>query len=113
MGSRELYLWVSAPQDKAVLEQVEILCDDQPLALHRLDARPAGIARSPYRLPAPWSGEWYFSLPESALQCLAGAHQVSLVVRLAGGNAEDRFHSKPGATQPLGAFAAHHADPTQ
>jgi len=112
MGSRELYLWVSAPQDRGPVQHLEVLCDDQVLALERLDARPAGLSRSPYPAPAPWSGQWYFSLPESALQCFASARGAAVVTRLAG-DVEDRFVSKPGAMRALAAFAAHHANPLQ
>jgi len=112
MGSRELYLWASVPQDKGSVQHMEILCDDQPLALRRLEGRPTGVSRSPYPLPAPWSSEWYFSLPDGALQCLAGARTVSVVAQLSG-EVEDRFHSWPDAVKSLAAFASHHANPLQ
>ena len=109
MGEHGLYLWVSTPQDQGLTRAVEVLCDGEPLALPRLEARPASLSRGPYRLVAPWSIERYFALPERALQCLAHAHIVTVVAQQP--EREDLFDSDSAGLKALAGFATHHANP--
>ncbi len=111
MGNRELYLWVSVPQDDGTPSSVQVLCGDEPLALTALhrDLARLQISRAPYASVAPWSGDWYFRLPDAALGCLASAQRMSIEskVEAKDGNRTDRFLSKDGDLKGFAAFAAH------
>ena len=53
---------------------------------HRSDSRARAC------LPVPWNLQWYFQLPDDALDCLAGARAVALETYGANG--------APGAIPP-------------
>lgn len=80
MGTRKLYLWMSAPSIEGANLQPQLLCDGQPLALPALDSDMShiGLSSVPYPSPVPWNMQWYFQLPRPALDCLAGARQIAL-----------------------------------
>ena len=80
MGTRTLYLWMSAPSIQGAGLQPQLLCDGQPLALPALDSDIShiGLSSVPYPSPVPWNMQWYFQLPRPALDCLAGAQKVAL-----------------------------------
>jgi hypothetical protein len=120
MGARDLFLWVSTPQEQGQLTQPQVLCNGQPLDLQPLsqDSAAAGpnakagdnvalvggssgapvkvdlsklnLSRAPYEAPVPWSTQWYFRLPADSLKCLADAEGISLEVRDADGG-PDQF----------------------
>jgi hypothetical protein len=120
MGARDLFLWVSTPQEQGQLTQPQVLCNGQPLDLQPLsqDSGAAGVhakpgdnvalvggssgapvkvdlaqlqlSRAPYEAPVPWSTQWYFRLPADSLKCLADADGISLEVRDADGG-PDQF----------------------
>ncbi len=120
MGARDLFLWVSTPQEQGQLTQLQVLCNGQPLDLQPLsqDGAAAGVhaktgdnvtlvggssgapvkvdlsqlqlSRAPYEAPVPWSTQWYFRLPADSLKCLADADGISLEVRDADGG-PDQF----------------------
>lgn len=111
MGNRELYLWVSVPQDGGVPANVQVLCDDRPLELARvrLDLGALQLSRAPYEPIAPWSGDWYFRLPDAALACLAGAQRVTVAAHYQGEKAppDDRFLAKAPDARGFAEFSAH------
>src|SRR6185312_13616440 len=111
MGNRELYLWVSVPQDNGTPSAVRVLCAGQPLELTsvQLDLARLQISRAPYPQVAPWSGTWYFRLPDAALGCLASSRSISIesTINDKDGERTDRFLSQPGDSQAFAAFAAH------
>jgi hypothetical protein len=113
MGARSLYLWISTPQDNGAAEHLQVLCDGQSLALDQasLNLQQVGLSRTPYAPSAPWSAEHYFALPESALQCLAGAQQVSVVAQLQSGT-QDRFSADASRLRGVVAFATRRSSPT-
>ena len=80
MGTRTLYLWMSAPSIEGAKLQPQLLCDGQPLTLPELDSDMShiGLSSVPYASPVPWNVQWYFQLPRPALDCLAGAQKVAL-----------------------------------
>jgi len=120
MGARDLFLWVSTPQEQGQLTQPQVLCNGQPLDLQPLsqDGAAAGVhaktgdnvalvggssgapvkvdlsqlqlSRAPYEAPVPWSTQWYFRLPADSLKCLADADGISLELRDADGG-PDQF----------------------
>jgi hypothetical protein len=111
MGNRELYLWVSVPQDNGPVSNVSVLCDGRPLDLSeaRLDPQQLQLSRPPYPRVAPWSGDWYFRLSDAGLKCLAGAHGMAVESHVKGetGESDDRFAAEGGELGKFAAFAAH------
>lgn len=111
MGNRQLYLWVSVPNDNGMPASVRVLCGDRPLELARarLDLARLQLSRRPYAPVAPWSGDWYFELPQPALDCLAGAQSVTVESRIedANGGHTERFAAQAADVRGFAAFAAH------
>jgi len=114
MGTHGLYLWVSVPQDAGTPASVRVLCDDQPLELTpaRSDIQAAQLSRAPYKSVAPWTSDWYFRLPESALKCLSSAQHMTVTADSTGtpGGRDDRFTADAQALRGFAAFAARHAE---
>jgi hypothetical protein len=92
MGTRTLYLWMSAPSIEGAKLQPQLLCDGQPLTLPELDSDIShiGLSSVPYPSPVPWNMQWYFQLPRPALDCLAGAQKIALETHGTNG-APERF----------------------
>jgi hypothetical protein len=92
MGTRTLYLWMSAPSAEGAKPQPQLLCDGQPLVLPALDSDIShiGLSSVPYPSPVPWNMQWYFQLPRPALDCLAGAQKIALETHGTNG-APERF----------------------
>lgn len=111
MGNREQYLWVSVPQDNGKASAVRVFCADRPLDLTavQLDMSRLQLSKPPYPPVAPWSGDWYFRLPASALGCLARAQRMAVEATIddRGGQRTDRFESQADDLQRFAAFAAH------
>jgi hypothetical protein len=110
MGNREQFLWVSVPQDNGTPSNVRVTCGGQPLELAsvRLDLAKLQISKPPYPPVAPWSGDWYFPLPDAALGCLASAQSMSIeaTIESKDGQRTDRFDSQ-GDLRGFADFAAH------
>ena len=107
MGERTLFLWVSAPQDdQGALERPEVLCDGHALTLipHTEPIREMGLSEPPYAVPAPWSAQWYFRLPQEGLECITAAKRVSLETRSAQRPAE-RFSADSTALAGVSEFS--------
>ncbi len=111
MGNREQFLWVSVPQDNGTPSNVRVTCEGQPLELTSvpLDLARLQISKPPYPAVAPWSGDWYFRLPDAALGCLASARSMSVEATIDGkdGQRTDRFNSQEGGLQGFADFATH------
>jgi len=107
MGERALFLWISAPEEGAGAEPPRVRCDDALLPLVPLaeSLRSIGLSAAPYTAPAPWSAQWYFRMPEEALECLSGAHRLTIETLTAGGVPE-RFAAGAEGLQALAQFAA-------
>jgi hypothetical protein len=107
MGERALYLWISAPQNNG-LAAPTVSCDGQPLSLQPLsgDLAEFKLSRPPYSVPAPWSAQWYFRLPQESLQCLSTAQGIALdTPATQGTTAPGRFTASGKALAALQAFA--------
>ncbi|HYK25447.1 MAG TPA: hypothetical protein VEV18_04255 [Steroidobacteraceae bacterium] len=111
MGNREQYLWVSVPQDNGTPSSVRVTCDGQPLELASvpLDLARLQLSKPPYPPVAPWSGDWYFRLPDASLGCLASARSMSIeaTIDAKDGQRTDRFNSQEGDLHRFADFAAH------
>ena len=107
MGTRTMYLWMSAPSIQGAGPQPRLLCDGQPLALPALDSDIShiGLSSVPYPSPVPWNVQWYFQLPRPALDCLAGAQKIALETHGTNGEPE-RFTVASKDLTDLKAFSS-------
>jgi hypothetical protein len=108
MGTRALYLWMSAPSIQGANLQPQLICDGQALTLSVLDSDIShiGLSSAPYPSPVPWNMQWYFQLPRTGLDCLATARNVALETHGTNGVPE-RFTVASKDLVPLKAFSSH------
>jgi hypothetical protein len=106
MGAHELFLWVSAPQVAGTLGVPKVYCGEQAVELEpaNMSLRAMGLSNPPYKLPAPWSAQWYFKLSGEVLDCLASARQLRIVTQ-AGEDPQDNFVADTEALAGLSEFA--------
>jgi hypothetical protein len=113
MGAHSLFLWVLVPED-AASSPPALRCGDEPIDLPLLSngLGALGLSQPPYDPPYPWSRQWYYTLTESALTCLAGAQVIVLEVPATDG--ATRFTAEAGKGSSgfpvLRNFAAHRDD---
>lgn len=108
MGQRTLYLWISAPQINGPLAVPKVSCDGHALSLQAVsgDLAEFKLSHPPYTVPAPWSAQWYFRLPQESLACLGAAQDITLETQAAqGGSDPERFTASGKALAALEAFA--------
>jgi hypothetical protein len=108
MGTRTLYLWMSAPSIQGANLQPQLLCDGHTVALSPLDSDIShiGLSSAPYPSPVPWNMQWYFQLPQAGLDCLAAAQNVALETHGTNGVPE-RFTVEGKDLVSIKAFSAH------
>ena len=106
MGSHEMYLWVSAPQVAGPLGVPQVFCGEEHIQLEpaNADLNAMGLSKSPYKMPAPWSVQWYFKLSGEVLDCFAQAKQLRIVTQ-AGEDPPDQFVAETQALSGLSEFA--------
>jgi hypothetical protein len=106
MGTHELYLWVSAPQVAGPLNVPKVYCGEQLIQLEpaNMSLNAMGLSVPPYKLPAPWSAQWYFKLSGEVLDCLASAPRLRVVTQ-AGQDEPDQFTAEAQALAGLSDFA--------
>jgi hypothetical protein len=82
MGKRQLYLWTALPVDIAEGSEPDIEVNGRELKLGTpaRAADAAGLRRSPYKIPTPWSAMYYYPIDDAVLETLAGA--TSLAIRV-------------------------------
>jgi hypothetical protein len=107
MGSHELYLWVSAPQVAGPLEVPKVYCGESDVSLERYEGnlKDAGLSSSPYKMPAPWSREWYFKLSGEVLDCFASATRIRVVTQVSGAE-PDSYVAEGPAISGIGTFVS-------
>ncbi|HEU4625973.1 MAG TPA: hypothetical protein VFS52_14475 [Steroidobacteraceae bacterium] len=106
MGTHELYLWISAPQGAVPLDRPQVFCGDQAIQLEpaNMSLQAMGLSEPPYKLPAPWSAQWYFKLSGEVLDCFAAASRVRIVTQ-APASEPDQFTAEGSALSGLSDFA--------
>jgi hypothetical protein len=123
MGSRALFLWVSAPRPiGTVTQQPKVWCNDQTLVLdpvgpevvktdatgvQKVDLSSMNLSKSPYDPPVPWNGQWYFKLRAEDLKCLGEANAISIETDYANGE-DHRYTGDHKDFAPLTTFANNH-----
>jgi hypothetical protein len=83
MGTRELFVWLAVPiefaeQDAAPL--VTVNGKELPLGSPGREPDFAGLRKSPYKVPTPWSSMYYFRVDETLIATLATARELSVRV---------------------------------
>jgi hypothetical protein len=83
MGTRELYVWIAVPielgeQDAAPI--VTVNGKELALGTPGRAADFAGLRKSPYRVPTPWSSMYYFRVDQALIASLAAARELSVRV---------------------------------
>jgi hypothetical protein len=81
MGTREAFLWLAVPTDPTLAESIPALnVDGSAVALGTPGRQPdfAGLAKSPYKVPAPWSVVYYFKADSDLIARLGAAHSVAI-----------------------------------
>ncbi len=108
MGSHELFLWVSAPQVAGALGVPQVFCGEAPITLEKYDgtAREMGLSTPPYKVPAPWSAQWYFKLSGEVLDCFAGATRIRVITQAAGEAEPDTYTADGPAISGLRTFVS-------
>ncbi len=78
MGTRELYLWIALPIEPAANAQPTVSIDGTALTLGAVgrDAEFAGLRKSPYRIPTPWSAMYYFKVDADLVGRLGKASEI-------------------------------------
>jgi hypothetical protein len=106
MGERALYIWM-ASQVQTPDPGPALIVDGQPLEIgepqQSLEAME--LSKPPYARPAPWSLERYYRINRAAVERLANASRLELVVRDPEGG-EVRYVTEGTALQSLTAFVA-------
>ena len=106
MGSHELFLWVSAPQAGGALSVPQVYCGDQLLPLEKLEETPKamGLSSPPYKVPAPWSAQWYFKISGEVLDCLASTSLIRITTQAADATEPDSYVAGKEAISGVSAF---------
>jgi hypothetical protein len=81
MGTRETFLWLAVPTDPTLAESVPTLdVDGSAIALGTPGRQPefAGLAKSPYKVPAPWSVMYYFKADHELVARLGAARSLTI-----------------------------------
>jgi hypothetical protein len=78
MGTRELYLWVAVPIDPAANAEPTVAVDGVALTLGTAAraADIAGLRKSPYKIPTPWSAMYYYKIDAEVVARLGQASEI-------------------------------------
>jgi hypothetical protein len=81
MGTREQFLWISVPIQLAEQDAPPVLeVNGKPLALGTPGRKPdfAGLTRSPYKIPTPWSAMFYYRADSALIDALGETSSITL-----------------------------------
>lgn len=83
MGKRDLFLWVAVPIELGEQDPAPVIAvNGKDLALAAPGRNPdsAGLTKSPYKIPTPWSSMYYFRADQDLIATLGEASQITLRV---------------------------------
>jgi hypothetical protein len=111
MGKREIFLWVAVPMDPSLRDSIPSLeVDGERVELGTAGraADFAGLAKSPYKTPAPWSELYYFRADDALMARLAAAQTIAIhsVEPAKNGTIATEYALKVGDDPRLKEFAA-------
>lgn len=110
MGQRELFLWIAVPIEPvaSAVPVIEVNGTALTLGDPGRAADFAGLHKSPYKIPTPWSAMYYFKIDADVVTRLSEA--TRLVIRVVetakSGNVKTVFAADTGADARLKDFAA-------
>jgi hypothetical protein len=84
-----------------------VYCGENAVTLERYQGslKDVGLSSPPYKMPAPWSVQWYFKLSGEVLDCFANATRLRVVTQVEGAE-PDTYIAEGAAIAGLGAFVA-------
>jgi hypothetical protein len=83
MGARELFLWVAVPIELGEQDAAPIVTvNGKELMLGAPGRVPdfAGLRKSPYKVPTPWSSMYYFRVDQALIATLGEAREITVRV---------------------------------
>lgn len=110
MGQRELFLWIAVPIEPVAnaVPVIEVNGTALTLGVPGRAADFAGLHKSPYKIPTPWSAMYYFKIDADLVTRLGEA--TRLVIRVVetakSGNVKTVFATDTGTDPRLKDFAA-------
>ena len=110
MGKRELFLWLAVPVDPALASSVPTVDVDGSALTLGTPGRAAdfaGLTKSPYKVPAPWSVLYYFKADADLITRLGNAQSLAIHMMepTKNGPVEAQFMLKTVADPRLKEFA--------
>jgi hypothetical protein len=111
MGTRESFLWLAIPVDPAGTDSTPTLeADGSAIALGAPGRKEdfAGLAKPPYKVPAPWSISYYFKVDREVIARLGAAQSLTIhmVEPTKNGPVDAQFSIRTAGDTRLGEFAA-------
>ena len=111
MGQRQLFLWIAVPVEPPTADSLpEIEVNGTPLTLGApgRSADFAGLHKSPYKIPTPWSAMYYYKVDADLVARLGEATKLTIRVleSAKSGNVKTVFTNDVGADSRLKDFAA-------
>jgi hypothetical protein len=111
MGQREPYLWIAVPVEPVAdsVPVVEVNGTRLELGAPGRSGDFAGVHKSPYKIPTPWSAMYYFKIDTAVVAKLGEATTLNIRVLELGkdGPIETLFATEVAADSRLKDFAAH------
>jgi hypothetical protein len=83
MGTRELFVWIAVPIELGEQDEMPmVMVDGKELTLGAPGRAPdfAGLRKSPYKVPTPWSSMYYYRVDQTRIATLAAAREISVRV---------------------------------
>jgi hypothetical protein len=82
MGTRQLFLWLAVPVEPAANAEPTVRIDGAEVSLGPAGrtADFAGLRKSPYKIPTPWSAMFYFKVDQEIVSRLANARSIDVSI---------------------------------
>jgi hypothetical protein len=82
MGNRDLFLWIAVPVEPVADSVPVVEVNGAPIELGApgRSGEFAGVRKSPYKIPTPWSAMYYFRIDAAAVAKLGDARSLSIRV---------------------------------
>ena len=110
MGQRDLFLWIAVPIEPVAdsVPVVEINGAALTLGVPGKAADFAGISKSPYKIPTPWSAMYYFKIDADLVARLGDASKLTIrmLETAKSGTVKTVFETEVAADTRLKDFAA-------
>lgn len=98
MGTRELFLWLAIPIEIAPDTKPIVEVNGKELELGPLgrESTFAGVGKSPYKIPTPWSSMYYYKIDAAIVGQLGEARRIAVrVVETTKSGTQDTLFTAP------------------